>query len=566
MISRDTPIFLYFADFRKLNGYILTLDQEKAFDYMHRDFLFKVLRKMQFGEKILEWLSVLYTDTQAHVLVNGFVSIMFPVERGVRQGCPLSAPLYSIYVETLIAAIEADPLILPFNIPGRRVPKTIQYADDFTLLLSNRTSLTQLFKICQDFERATGSTINVAKTQGLTLGRPSSRDPFFDTIHWRNDSGLEILGMTYFPDYLRTQNANWLKLLSAIRTDFTHLKARSLSLTGKVLILNAVILAKVWYKASVLPLLPPDQRTLEKLIFDFLWDGKPDPIQRRTVYLPTAQGGLGLTHPLYQQQSLHLKILYYVTSTLHDQPWLQLPRYWLGRTLAPLRRGWAFLGDNHLPHFIGADIPPYYRQLLDNFSVMDLSQLPPPDGVLLWKTHHFYPQFMKAHYHQPKVYTDFWSYHHVDPNTMWKHVYTSYAFGSHKDVHFKILHRVLPTLAFMRCRFRGRGYNRLNTGCRSCPNHNVETIPHIFFRCIHAEPLLTYIYPSIDVLLQHKPFKLFHLTLNVFPPNISPPVQRMIVTLLQITFYVLWTHRNVRQFDGRNPSVLEGRHRIRQLF
>ena len=118
----------------------------------------------------------------------------------------------------------------------------------------------------------------------------------------------------------------------------------------------------------------------------------------------------------------------------------------------------------------------------------------------------------------------------------------------------------------MRCRFRGRGYNHLSTGCTSCPNHNVETLPHVFFRCIHARPLMTYIYPSIDLLLKHTPFKLFHLTLNVFPPNISLPIQRMVVTLLQITFYVLWTHRNARHFDGVNPSVPEGQHKIRHLF
>ena len=89
---------------------------------MNRAFLLQVLHKMHFGAKFIQWISTLFQDTLAHVLVNGHVSIMFPIARGVRQGCRLSAPLYAIYVETLSAMIEQDPHICPLAIPGRRVP------------------------------------------------------------------------------------------------------------------------------------------------------------------------------------------------------------------------------------------------------------------------------------------------------------------------------------------------------------------------------------------------------------------------------------------------------------
>ena len=557
--------YIFFADAAKLNGYILTLDQEKAFDYMNRAFLLQVLQKMQFGAKFIGWVSTLFQDTLAHVLVNGHVSIMFPIKRGVRQGCPLSAPLYAIYVETLSAMIEQDRHIYPLTIPGRRVPKTIQYADDLTLLLSDKTSLTHLFRICTDFEHATGSTINMAKTQGLVLGRPYQGDPIFTTISWQNDTGIEILGLLFFTDYVRTRNANWIVLLDIIRQDLTRFKERKLSLLGKILVLNSVILAKVWYKASVLPLSRPDQRVLETLLFDFLWDGKPDPIQRRTVYLPKDKGGLGLKHPLYQQQSLQLKFIYDVVRPHLHFPWLQLARYYMGRTLALLRPEWVFLRANHLPHYIGVSLPPYYKILLEVFRTLDLTKLPSTAGLTPWKSGHFYTQFLTSHLHHPKAYTDFWSYHRVDPDAMWRHVYTSYAYGPQRDVHFRLLHRVLPTNAFMRQRFRGRGYQHLNTRCISCPN-NVENIPHLFFQCLSATPLLTYIYPSVAQLLRFQPFKLFKITLNIFPPNVPLCIRHMVVTLVQITLYVIWLNRNARKFDGILTSIFDSQHRIRYLF
>ena len=71
----------------------------------------------------------------------------FPVTRGVRQGCPLSAPLYSIYAETLGEEIRTNPGIHVFFLPGNQEVKVMQYADDITLYLSHRTQLKHHFGV-----------------------------------------------------------------------------------------------------------------------------------------------------------------------------------------------------------------------------------------------------------------------------------------------------------------------------------------------------------------------------------------------------------------------------------
>lgn len=76
----------------------------------------------------------------------------------------------------------------------------------------------------------------MAKTQGLVLRHPYQVFPLFTTISWQNDVDIEILGLLFFTDYLRTRNANWLVLLDTIRQDLTCFKARKLSLLGKILV------------------------------------------------------------------------------------------------------------------------------------------------------------------------------------------------------------------------------------------------------------------------------------------------------------------------------------------
>ena len=56
------------------------------------------------------------------------------IERGVRQGCPLSPYLFVLSVEVLANAIRRDPSIKGISISQNDV-KLGQYADDTTLIL-----------------------------------------------------------------------------------------------------------------------------------------------------------------------------------------------------------------------------------------------------------------------------------------------------------------------------------------------------------------------------------------------------------------------------------------------
>ena len=89
----------------------LSLDAHKAFDRVSWQYLIHILKRFKFGPNFIKWIQTLYTNPLASVRVNGCRSGRFTLERGCRQGCPLSPLLFAISIETLAQLIRDDSAI-----------------------------------------------------------------------------------------------------------------------------------------------------------------------------------------------------------------------------------------------------------------------------------------------------------------------------------------------------------------------------------------------------------------------------------------------------------------------
>lgn len=87
------------ASDRSTNLILIGLDQEKAFDRVDRQFLLKILEHLNFGPSFCNWITTLYAGARCKVINNGRLSEYIHLERGVRQGCPLSPLLYTIVLK-----------------------------------------------------------------------------------------------------------------------------------------------------------------------------------------------------------------------------------------------------------------------------------------------------------------------------------------------------------------------------------------------------------------------------------------------------------------------------------
>ena len=56
------------------NVFFASLDYEKAFDTVHREFLNKCLNHFGFPNYFKEWISIMYTDIESCISNNGFTT------------------------------------------------------------------------------------------------------------------------------------------------------------------------------------------------------------------------------------------------------------------------------------------------------------------------------------------------------------------------------------------------------------------------------------------------------------------------------------------------------------
>ena len=158
-ISTNLHILQDLIDFINKNGLycaLIFLDQEKAFDRMSHNFMIKTLRHYGFGENFINWIKIIYKDCSSRVKVNGFTTPPFSIDRGVRQGCPLSCLLYVLCLESLCLEIKNNNKIIGIKFEGHE-HKDIEYVDDMSLAITDLESIDEIFGTLGKFEKATNS-------------------------------------------------------------------------------------------------------------------------------------------------------------------------------------------------------------------------------------------------------------------------------------------------------------------------------------------------------------------------------------------------------------------------
>ena len=88
----------------------LSSDYSGAFETVSREYIFNVLRLMNFPEKIIKMIKNLYAGAVCKPLINNIECLSFPVTSGVPQGCSLSGVLFNVAMIPLLAKLNCLPL------------------------------------------------------------------------------------------------------------------------------------------------------------------------------------------------------------------------------------------------------------------------------------------------------------------------------------------------------------------------------------------------------------------------------------------------------------------------
>ena len=217
------------------DGILLFLDFEKAFDSVEWNFLYKTLENFNFGTNFIKWMKILYTNPIFRTKNNGWLSKTVNMQRGIRQGCPVSALLYILVSEILAIKIKENINIQGFSLPNMLSEiKSVQHADDLTMILKNIESLIHGIETIKSFCLHAGSKINISKTECILLGRLKGTFDNIDGIKV-NTSSIKCLGIYIGHDKEECYNKNWMKVYGNIEKLFESWKKRKLTIFGKML-------------------------------------------------------------------------------------------------------------------------------------------------------------------------------------------------------------------------------------------------------------------------------------------------------------------------------------------
>lgn len=274
-------------------GLIVSLDFQKAYDSVSWNFIYNTLQAFNMGEELIQWTKILLQESEACVTNNGFSSEWFNIEKGVKQGDPISSNLFTLVVERLATALREDERVEGIFI-GQAETKVIQFADDMTILVKNEESMARAFKIIGEFGQISGLKLNEKKTQGFNVGQMILDNPLIQNLKWVNT--MEVLGINFVYPYNKDRSIqmNFGKAIQKMKSVTKAWSKRDITLKGRIVIVNTLVLPIIAYVMAAMVCPPEIVKNVKRIIDDCIWRGKTCKIGRKFLYQKTADGGLGL--------------------------------------------------------------------------------------------------------------------------------------------------------------------------------------------------------------------------------------------------------------------------------
>ena len=286
VLIRDLVTFLRS---KGIEGYLLSLDQRKAFDMVDRSFLFQYLDRAGIDRSILNVVKCLYTATGTRIQVNGHLSSEVLLERGVRQGCPLSATLYVLYLQAFINSFLRSERFRGLETTSGQTYKLTAYADDLLMFCSDESDVQSVFRFFDRVRIATGSVLNKSKTKILKIGNREGMNSEYLV------DKIKVCGVWHHMDYERSREINSEECLKNVTKNIDKIKNISCTLRGRVLITNTVLYPKAYFTARTYPHTKSFIKKITSLVYSFLYgEGKRETFKRKVIEFNRKKGGLGL--------------------------------------------------------------------------------------------------------------------------------------------------------------------------------------------------------------------------------------------------------------------------------
>lgn len=294
---------------------VISLDADKAFDQVEWPYLFATLKHFGFGNIFTSWIRLLYTDPHANVRTNNTSSEYFKLMRGTRQGCPLSPLLFSLVIELLSVALRSFPFYQGITGVDKEFKLSL-FADDLLLyVLDPVRNIPFIQTTLQRFGSFSGYKINLLKSICYPINDLALQ--LQQTLIKTNSIGFRYLGTNITRSMSSLFSANFLPLMTQLKTDLEKWNSLPLSLIGWINTIKMNVLPKLLFLFQCIPLYIPKKifRSIENIISTFLWNKKAPRIKKSLLQRCKFNGGLSMLNFQLYYWSAHIqKIIYRIRS------------------------------------------------------------------------------------------------------------------------------------------------------------------------------------------------------------------------------------------------------------
>ncbi|KAH9275374.1 hypothetical protein BASA83_002147 [Batrachochytrium salamandrivorans] len=236
-----------------LNTHVLFIDIRKTFDTVPVGALLWKLQNMGFPRRTLAFLKALYTSSSARARAGSLLSDPFPVQRGVRQGFPLSGLLFNLFINDILDGVAS--ITVP-GLPRDTNPiRGLMYADDVAVFADSEQSLLAASTAVEQWANRWEMQFGVAKCGIISFTghlAPRLDNPLDIRLHGQFVSRVESYKYLGVLIDSKLDHSAWLKqkrsaLEHTISALHPVLANHQLTVNFRSRIFSAVVMGKAYY-------------------------------------------------------------------------------------------------------------------------------------------------------------------------------------------------------------------------------------------------------------------------------------------------------------------------------
>ena len=292
---------------------LLSIDYAKAFDTLSTNAIMKAMRLYGFKSNFLKWIQILLKERKSSVKNNNFISRFFDMERGVRQGCPLSPLLFICTVELLARNIRNDKNIKGVMISKNHRPLKIKFfADDTTLFLRDQMDFREVLSKIKLFAIFSGLELNKGKSMAMILDKNNGNVKEMFGI--KIVDKLKILGIHF------SNKSQTCEIKDNYESKIEHLESlckiwsrRNLSIIVKIVLIKTFGISLFTHVINSIGIDEERIKKINQILFKFIWNKSStnkktiEKVKRSILCSNKKEGGLGMTDLKLFQTGFYLK-------------------------------------------------------------------------------------------------------------------------------------------------------------------------------------------------------------------------------------------------------------------